>query len=225
MFWRFLRKYFLTGVLILLPLIITGYILFFAFNLVDGILRSLIQYLTGRSLPGLGFLIMIGLVFLAGLFGTNVVGRKLLAWGEEILRRIPLVKSIYTATKQVMEAFAMQRREAFQRVVLLEYPRRGLFSLGFITGEAPAEVKGRIKKDLLNVYLPATPPTAGVFLIVPREELTFLEMSVEEGLKLLVSGGIITSAPSYQSTSDPGRGTRQDLPVFRRRGQEPHKYH
>lgn len=219
MLWRFLRKYFLTGLLILLPLIITGYVLVFSFNLVDGILRNFIQLLTGRTIPGAGFLIMIGLVFLAGLFGTNVVGRKLLAWGEEVLRRIPVVKSIYTATKQVMEAFALQRREAFQRVVLLEYPRRGLYSLGFITGEAPAEVKGRIKKDLLNVYLPATPPTAGVFLIAPREELVFLEMSVEEGLKLLVSGGIITSAPSYRNRR-PG-GTGDGLPAPRRESRKP----
>ncbi|MDH7577942.1 MAG: DUF502 domain-containing protein [Bacillota bacterium] len=220
MFWRFLRKYFLTGILVLLPLIITGYILIFAFNLVDGILRDLIQLLTGRDLPGVGFLIMIGLVLLAGLFGTNVVGRRLIAWGEEILRRIPVVKSIYTATKQVMEAFALQRREVFQRVVLLEYPRRGLFSLGFITGEAPAEITGRVKKELLNVYLPATPPTAGVFLIAPREELIFLEMSVEEGLKLLVSGGIITSAPSYQNAHRAPVGDERDLPVYFRRSRK-----
>ncbi|NPV29121.1 MAG: DUF502 domain-containing protein [Firmicutes bacterium] len=219
MLWRFLRKYFLTGLLVLLPLIITGYVLAFSFNLVDGILRNFIQLLTGRTIPGAGFLIMIVLVFLAGLFGTNVVGRKLLAWGEEVLRRIPVVKSIYTATKQVMEAFALQRREAFQRVVLLEYPRRGLYSLGFITGEAPAEVKGRIKKDLLNVYLPATPPTAGVFLIAPREELIFLEMSVEEGLKLLVSGGIITSAPSYRNRRPGGAG--DGLPAPRRESPRP----
>lgn len=102
MVWRFLRRYFLTGVLVLLPVIITVYILVFAFNLVDGMLRSLIQRIAGRYIPGLGLLIILVLIFLAGVIGTNVVGRKFLNIGEQLFERLPVVKSIYTAVKQVM---------------------------------------------------------------------------------------------------------------------------
>lgn len=216
MFWSFLRRYFVTGILVLLPLIITFYILVFTFNLVDGMLRNVIHLVVGRPLPGVGFLLMIVLIFLAGVFGTNVVGRRLLMWGEEILRRIPIVKSIYSAAKQVMEAFALQQEGAFQRVVLVEYPRKGVFSIGFMTGECPAEVKEKTQKELINIYLPGTPPTAGVFLMAPRDEVIFLNMSVEDGLKLLVSGGIITSAPSYQNNYLRSRDN-SDIPVYQRR--------
>ncbi len=198
MFWKLLRRYFFAGILILLPIIITGYIIIFAFNLVDGILRNLIQYIAGRPLPGLGFLIIIVLIIFAGAVGTNVFGKKLLHFGDGIFQRIPIVKTIYTATKQVMEAFTPQRRAAFQHVVMIEYPRKGVYSLGFVTGEAPAEIEDKVQDDLVNVYLPTTPPTQGYFLMVPRQDVNFLEMSVEDGFKLLISAGIITSAPSYQ---------------------------
>ena len=198
MFWKLLRRYFFVGIIILLPIIITGYIIIFAFNLVDGILRNLIQYIAGRPLPGLGFLIIIVLIIFAGAVGTNVFGKKLLHFGDGIFQRIPIVKTIYTATKQVMEAFTPQRRAAFQHVVMIEYPRKGVYSLGFVTGEAPAEIEDKVQDDLVNVYLPTTPPTQGYFLMVPRQDVNFLEMSVEDGFKLLISAGIITSAPSYQ---------------------------
>ncbi|MGD0153718.1 MAG: DUF502 domain-containing protein [Thermacetogeniaceae bacterium] len=198
MIWKFFRKYFITGILVLLPLIITGYIVIFAFNLGDGILRNLIQYIAGRRIPGLGFLIMLVIVFLAGLFGHNVVGKKLLMWGEAGLRRIPVVNSIYSASKQVMEAFASGRNGAFQQVVLVEYPRQGLYMIGFLTGTAPVMIKQQVSQDLVNVFVPATPPSHGYFVMVPCQDVQVLDMSVEEGLKLVLSGGIITSSPSYR---------------------------
>ncbi|HHW41031.1 MAG TPA: DUF502 domain-containing protein [Syntrophomonadaceae bacterium] len=213
MLWRLIRRYFITGIFVLLPVIITGYILVFAFKLVDGILRNLIEYYIGRPVPGLGFLIMLALVFLAGLFGTNVVGRKLLALGEEILRRIPVVKSIYTVAKQVMEAVTMQQRGVFRHAVLVEYPRRDIYSIGFITGEAPAEISREAGEDLLNVFMPASPPTQGVLIMVPRKDVRILEMSVEDGLKLLLSGGIV-APPSYQKRARDFGG--EDIPVYRR---------
>lgn len=216
MLWRLIRRYFLTGIFVLLPLIITAYILVFVFKLVDGILRNLIIYCIGRPIPGLGFLIMLILVFLAGLFGTNVVGRKLLALGEEVLRRIPVVKSIYTIAKQVMEAVTMRRQGAFKQVVLVEYPRRDIYSIGFVTGEAPAEVSRKAGEELLNVFLPVSPPTQGSLIMVPRKDVRILEMSVEDGLKLLLSGGIVTPA-SYQRKTAGFEGEGEDLPVYRRR--------
>ncbi|MDK2881100.1 MAG: hypothetical protein PWQ99_875 [Clostridia bacterium] len=216
MVWRFLRRYFLTGVLVLLPVIITVYILVFAFNLVDGILRNLIQSIAGRYIPGLGLLIILVMILLAGVIGTNVVGRKFLNIGEQLFERLPVVKSIYTAVKQVMEVLTTQRRAAFRHVVLVEYPRRGIYSLGFITGEAPFEVKEEVAEDLLNVYLPTTPPTQGVFIMVPRSEVRILNMSVEDGFKLLVSAGIITSSPSYLHRQKPSRRWGGDIPIYRR---------
>ncbi len=210
MIWKFLRNYFVTGILVLLPLIITGYILVFAFNLVDRSLRNLISHYTGHSIPGAGLLTFLLLIFLAGVFGQNVVGRKLLSWGEAVLRRIPVVKSIYSASKQVMEVFASDRSEAFQKVVLVEFPRRRIYMLGFLTGEAPVTVKQRVEKDLLNVFVPVTPPGHGYFLIVPRQDVRILDMSVEEGLKLVLSAGIITSSPSYRNQKSEARSQKSE---------------
>jgi uncharacterized membrane protein len=115
-----------------------------------------------------------------------------------------------------MEVLTTQRRAAFRHVVLVEYPRRGIYSLGFITGEAPFEVKEEVAEDLLNVYLPTTPPTQGVFIMVPRSEVRILNMSVEDGFKLLVSAGIITSSPSYLHRQKPSRRWGGDIPIYRR---------
>ncbi|MGB9792168.1 MAG: DUF502 domain-containing protein [Thermacetogeniaceae bacterium] len=215
MLWKLIRRYFITGIFVLLPLIITAYILVFVFQLVDGILRNLIVYCIGRPVPGLGFLIMLFLVFIAGIFGTNVVGKKLLAFGEEILRRIPVVKSIYTTAKQVMEALTMHRQGAFKQVVLVEYPRRDAYSIGFVTGKAPAEVREKVGDDLLNVFIPVSPPTQGSLVMVPRRDVRFLEMGVEEGLKLLISGGIVTPS-SHKEATEP----YDDIPVYRRRSSQ-----
>ena len=217
MIWKWFRKYFITGILILLPLIITGYIVIFAFNLGDGILRNLIQYVAGHRIPGLGFLIMLVIVFLAGLFGQNVVGKKLLMWGEAVLRRIPVVKSIYLASKQVMEVFASDRSGAFQRVVLVEYPRHSLYMFGFLTGEAPVKVKQQVELDLLNVFVPATPPSHGFFIMVPRQDVQMLDMSVEDGLKLVLSAGIIASSPSYRRTHQEQQLEEEEIPLYRRK--------
>ena len=219
MIWNFFRKYFVTGILILLPLIITIYILIFAFNLVDRSLRHLIFNYTGYSIPGAGLLTFLLLIFIAGVFGHNVVGRKLLTWGEAVLRRIPVVKSIYSASKQVMEVFASDRSEAFQKVVLVEFPRRDIYMLGFLTGDAPDAVKQQVEKDLLNVFVPVTPPGHGYFLIMPRRDVRILDMAVEEGLRLVLSAGIITASPSYRRIQDQMADARSQAGSPRGRGE------
>jgi len=198
--WKFFRNYFVTGILVLLPLIITAYILVFAFNLVDGRLRNLLATYIHHRIPGVGLLTFILLIFLTGVFAQNVVGRKLLRWGEAVLRRIPVVKSIYSASKQVLEVFASDRNEAFQKVVLVEFPRRGSFMLGFLIGEAPGGVQEQVEGDLWNVFVPVTPPGHGYLLMLTRCDISILNMSVEEGLKLVLSAGIIASSPSYRRT-------------------------
>ena len=190
---KVVRKFFLTGIVVLLPLVVTLYVLSFTYRLLDSFLGGLIEAVLGRPVPGLGALLTIGLVFLVGMVATNVIGKKLIAWLEFLLNRIPLIKSIYGATKQIIDAFSLQKSNAFQRVALIEYPRKGLYAVGFVTGCGMGEVQEKTAEEVINIFVPTTPnPTSGMLVLVPQKEVTFLEMSVEEGLKLIVSGGVGT---------------------------------
>lgn len=191
-----LRRFFLTGIVVLLPLAVTVYVLIFTFRLMDGFLGGLVRIALGRPLPGLGALATIGIVLLVGMIATNVIGKKLIALLEYLLNRIPLIKSIYGATKQIIDAFSLQKSNAFQRVVLIEYPRRGLYAVGFITGCGMGEIQEKTAEELVNVFVPTTPnPTSGFLILIPKREVHYLEISVEEGLKLIISGGVVT--PKY----------------------------
>lgn len=193
---RRLRKFFLTGIVVLLPLVVTIYVLVTIFRLVDGFLGSLIRAVVGHSLPGLGVLLTLGIVLLAGVVATNVLGKKLIAFVEYLFNRIPLFKSIYGATRQILDAFSLQSSKAFQRVALVEYPRKGVYAIGFVTGSGMGEVQEKTAEEVVNIFVPTTPnPTSGMLVLVPQTEVTFLEMSVEDGLKLIISGGVVT--PKY----------------------------
>ncbi|MGE5577540.1 MAG: DUF502 domain-containing protein [Syntrophothermus sp.] len=188
-----LRNYLITGMIILLPLVVTLYVLWTGFNIVDGLLGGLIARLLRREIPGAGTLVTLFLTILVGAVATNIIGKRLITFGENILARIPVVRSIYSTVKQVIDAFAVQNRDAFKRVVMIEYPRRGLYSIGFVTGEGLGEILGsRVTEELLTVFIPTAPnPTTGFFVLLPRQEVIPLEMTVEEGLKLVISGGVI----------------------------------
>ncbi len=187
-----LRKYFFTGIIVLLPLMITLYVLFFIFQLLDGLLSPFLESFLGFPIPGLGALLTIVFIILVGLVATNVLGRRFISLLDRLFIRIPMVKIIYGATKQIIDAFSAQPRDAWRRVALVEYPRRGLYAIGFVTGERVGEVQEKTAHQVFSVFIPTTPnPTSGVLLLVPREELTFLEMSVEDGLKLIISGGVV----------------------------------
>lgn len=189
---RHIRKVFLTGLLILLPLVITIYILFFTFNLIDSILAGFIRMVVGYPLPGLGLILTILLVMLVGLVATNILGKRFILFCEGCVNRIPLVKTVYGAVKQIIEAFSLQNNSAFQRVALVEYPRRGTYAIGFITGECSGEVQEKTAEEVINVFVPTTPnPTSGMLLLVPKRDVIPLDMSVEDGLKLLISGGVV----------------------------------
>ena len=140
----------------------------------------------------------LAVIISTGLFAANYVGKKLIGFGERIVVRIPLVRSIYLTVKQIVDAFMHGGKNmAFKRVVLIEYPRKGIYSIGFITAESNGEVQAKTKENVMSVFLPTTPnPTSGYLLFVPREDVVVLDMSVEDGLKLVVSGGII--APEYK---------------------------
>jgi len=197
---RVVRKFFLTGIVVLLPLVVTLYALSFAYRVMDSFLGGLVGAVLGRSVPGLGALLTIGIVLLVGAVATNVIGKKLIAWLEFLLNRIPLIKSIYGATKQIIDAFSLQKSNAFRRVALVEYPRKGLYAVGFVTGSGIGEVQEKTAEEVISIFIPTTPnPTSGMLVLVPQKEVIFLEMCVEDGLKLIVSGGVV--APKYNGNA------------------------
>lgn len=189
---RFVRKHFLTGLVAITPLAITTWILYRFYTLVSGTMRPWVKRIP--SLPEaypeffitlIGMLVFILLIILVGLFTRNLIGVAFFRLVERFFARIPVVKSVFSATKQLAEVFLQDRRTAFREVVLFEYPRRGLFSLGFVTSAPDHE-------HLVNVFLPTTPnPTSGYLLLVPAKDVSPLPIPVEEAIKLIVSGGAI----------------------------------
>lgn len=189
---RHLRKTFITGLFIIIPIGITIFILKFLFNLADGILGSYIDRLftlvTHQELhiPGLGMITGAVAVYLTGLFATNIIGRKLLKIGEELLTRIPLVKSIYSSSKQLIQVF-QDGKSSYRKAVFVEWPRPGVKAIGFVTAEV--EQNG---VSMVVVYLPTMPnPTSGFALYFRADEVEESGMSVEDAVKFVVSGGVV----------------------------------
>ncbi len=194
-----LRNYLLTGILVTAPIAITFYIAWLGINFVDSRVIPLIpeKYNPETYLPfdilGLGLVIVIIALMLVGWLTASFVGRLFLRTGERILARMPVIRSIYGALKQVFETVLSHRSTAFREVVLIEYPRRGVWALGFLTGMTEGEVQNLTTEDVLNVFLPTTPnPTSGFLLFLPKEDVLVLDMTVEEGIKMVMSGGIVT---------------------------------
>jgi uncharacterized membrane protein len=196
---RNLRGYFLAGVLVTAPIGITFYLAWLFVNWVDGKITPLIPlayrpetYLP-FGIPGLGLLIVVIGLTLVGVLTAGLVGRFLLTTAERLLARMPVVRSVYSATKQIFETVLKNQSNAFRQVVLFEYPRRGSWAIGFITGTTEGEIQSLTEDDVVNVFLPTTPnPTSGYLLFIPKRELVVLSMTVEEGIKMVVSGGIVT---------------------------------
>ncbi|MFN8721460.1 MAG: DUF502 domain-containing protein [Rhodospirillales bacterium] len=194
-----LRAYLLTGILVTAPISITIYIAWALIAAVDDMVSRLLPtaYNPGTYLPlwvpGIGVLLVAVVLILIGWFAAGYVGRLFVRLGEAALARVPVVRSLYSATKQILETVFANQSQAFREVALLEYPRRGVWTLGFVTGAPPAEVVARTGEDLVVVFVPTAPnPTGGFVLFVPRGDLQILSMSVEEGIKMVVSGGLVT---------------------------------
>ena len=193
-----LRKYFFTGLLVIVPISVTGYAIWFLLKAMDAILRYVpARYLPETYLhihiPGLGLILVVFLVFAVGLLTRNFVGRKMVHLGEKIVDRIPLARIIYVGVKQLLEALFFQKTRAFEKAALIEYPRRGIYAICFITGESKGEVQCKTNKNMINVFVPTTPnPTSGFYILIPENELIILNMSVEDAFKLIVSGGIVS---------------------------------
>jgi uncharacterized membrane protein len=191
------KRMFLTGLVILAPVALSVYVLLLIFRFMDGIFAPQIQawvdpFIPGFYVPGLGVILTLLVVLVLGWLSNNVVGRRVMAAVERLIQRVPVGGAIYAATKGVMEALSRDRSEAFKRVVLVEYPRVGLFSLAFVTGSDRWPEVHPATEDFVLVFLPTTPnPTSGYLLLVPREQAIDLDMTVEEGVRMVISGGIL----------------------------------
>lgn len=182
------RRHLGAGLLVVVPVFVTAAVISFLFRLVDGWTRPVSQQLFGRELPGVGILVTLLIVYLTGLLSTNFVGKKLLELFDRLLENLPLVKTVYTGSKQLVEAVSPGGRRAFRRVVLVEFPKKGTYALGFVTGDGIGPLKNRT----LSVYVPtAINPTSGFLLFAPPEEVLEPGLTIEEGLKLVVSGGVV----------------------------------
>ena len=194
-----LRTYFLTGVIVAAPISITVFLVWQFLSFLDTHVAGLLParynpetYLP-FSLPGLGLLIMLAFLTLVGMLTAGLAGRTLVRMGERLLSRMPVIRSVYGTLKQIFETILAQKSRSFREVVLVEYPRRGLGAIGFVTGPTRGEVQARSEDELVNVFLPTTPnPTSGFLLFVPKRDLIHLDMTIEEGIKLVISGGIVT---------------------------------
>jgi uncharacterized membrane protein len=189
-----LRTAFVRGMVVIIPLGLT-YWFFSAFlNAIDGILSPIYERMLGQKVPGLGFISMVVLVLIVGLLSRNLVARLLFSWLEKFLGSIPFVRGVYGAIKDLIGAFTVGGKgRTFRYVVLVEYPRPGLYTIAFVTNEMTFSGSANRSMDFVNVYIPNPPnPTSGLLILVPKKDLIVLDLTIEQGLKLVLSGGIVT---------------------------------
>lgn len=188
-----IRKYFLSGLLVTVPIVLTLYILVTIVNFTDQLYPIVRQYLP-VYIPGFGIIITVCIILGVGIVTTNFLGKKLLLLGEVCIARIPLVKDMYHAFKQIAEAIFTVEHRNFRRVVLIQYPRAGIYTMAFVTGRSKPALQQAVGAELLNVFVPTTPnPTSGFYLLVPEEDVITLDMSTEEAFRLIVSGGMASN--------------------------------
>jgi uncharacterized membrane protein len=211
------KKYILTGLLVWLPLAITIWVLMNVVGTLDGVfatlvvaaqtvlpesLRASLQSL--REVPGLSVIIVVAALWLTGVAVTNMAGQWLVTQSNRMFSNIPIVKSIYTSVKQVSDTLFSSSGQAFRQAVLVEYPRAGSWTIGFVTGKPTGEVAQQLPEDMLTLYVPTTPnPTSGFMLIVPRTDVRELHMSVDEALKYIISMGVVAPPPSASGGAVP----------------------
>ncbi len=187
-----LKKKFLTGLFVLIPILVTVYIIHLVISFVDTIIAPVIRnvtlYGTGKAIyvPGTGLILFVVVAYVTGVLASNYIGKQLLSSGERMLRKIPFVKGIYSSVKDMTEAFSSEKKRSFKEVVLAEFPMKGRYAVGFVTNRT----RMRSEKKICTVFLPTTPnPTSGYLIMVPEDELMFLAMPVDDALKYIISLG------------------------------------
>ncbi len=194
-----IKHYFVTGLLITLPVFFTCYLLYIIFLFLDGIWGKVINYYLkkymGFSIPGLGIILGLVTVFAVGFVATNLFGKRILKAFEGWFLKIPLIRKIYPAARQIVDSFMSKKSPAFKKVVLAEYPSKGIWSIGFMTNDSFREANEKLGEELVHVFIATTPsPFTGFLVLIPKREIKVLDISVEEGIKLIVSGGIVKPA-------------------------------
>ena len=205
-----IKGVFLTGIAAIIPVGVTFYILY----LIIGMMNKLVKIIPARfhpdqilpfHLPGLGIIITLILIFTVGLVTKSYLGKKLVSLGERMVGKIPLVRGIYNALKQLVDAVFSDKGQSFKKAVLIEYPREGLYSIAFVTGVSRGEVQVKTAQKCVNVFVPTTPnPTSGFYIMVPETDTIVLDMTVEEAFTLIISGGIVSPEDVQQIIPERG---------------------
>ena len=186
----FFKRYFITGLLVIIPIWATFYVLSGLLGIIDGMLGDLPEYFLGLKFPGLGIITLILFVLLVGVLTANYLGTQLIRYSDQLMQKVPLVRGVYSTMKKIMETFSMKQN--FHGVGLVEYPRKGCYSVGFITGGLEGGELGQTG-SFMTVFVPTTPnPTAGFLLILPEAEVHRLDMTVEQGMKFIISLGLVS---------------------------------
>lgn len=198
---QLIKRYFITGLLIWVPLVITGWVLSLIISTLDQSLRLLPesihpQNLVGFAIPGVGALLTLAMILLTGLLAANFIGQKLVGWWDKLLSRIPVVNSVYKSVKQVSDTLFAPNGNAFRKALLVQYPRQGSWTIAFLTGQPGGDLINHLDGDFVSVYVPTTPnPTSGFFLMMPARDVVELEMTVDEALKYIISMGVVAPPP------------------------------
>jgi uncharacterized membrane protein len=196
---RHTRNLFLTGILVAIPLVVTYFVFKWLFDALDGIFQPIIIFFIGHSLPGVGLVALAILVYLLGLATTNLIGRRLIRWLDAIMCRVPVIQYVYTAAKQAVDAVGRLRQVPFKKVVIVEFPKVGMYSVAFITGKA-IDFRGQKK---IPVFVPHTPnPMTGFLVLLPVEDIINTDMTIEDAMRMVLSGGLL----SPETITEPPKG-------------------
>ena len=196
--WQSIKTRIFAGLLAIVPIAVTFWILKFLFTFLDSLASPFLKKV-GIEIPGLGIILTLLFIFVLGLFITNVLGKTLFNWGEKILAKLPIVNTIYNTIKQITSAFSSSTVKSFEQVIFIQYPREGLWTMCFVTNQS----KNENGDTFYHVFVPTTPnPTSGVFIVIPKKDAIHPDISVEDGLKAIISGGIL----------DPGNSLSGKLP-------------
>lgn len=210
-----LRRYFVAGLLVWLPLAVTVLLVRFVINVLNRLLPASyrLESWIGFEVPGLGLITAFIVVLVTGILAANIVGRRMVHYWEAVLRRIPIIRSIYSGAKNFAEIVFSDSGQSFKKVLLIEYPRKGLYSLAFQTATRLGEVQGRTGEEVICTFVPTTPnPTSGFIILVPKKDVIELDMAVDEALKMIISLGVVVPSWSREQTAELPLRMPPDIP-------------
>jgi len=191
--FKYIQKKFFAGLAILFPLVITAWIIKLLINFFDNIFNPIIIRLIHRTIPGSGLVFSLLLIFAFGLFATNFLGKRLVTLADKIIGSIPFVKSIYSPLRKVTDSITKLGKESFKKAVIIEYPRRGIYTIGFVTFENSSLQHDGVVTNFVSIFIPSTPnPTTGYLLFVPKKDIIDVDLSIDEAIQTIISGGLLT---------------------------------